>query len=128
MGTSAIAALSATPHEAAAVLAKATLAAARRLGLSNRDLARVLGTSEASVSRLSDGRGLREGRAETSLALLFVRLFRSLDAVMGGNDANARAWFTAANHHLGGVPAALVASPEGLVNVVQYLDAIRGKL
>jgi hypothetical protein len=128
MGTPSVGTASATPADAAAVLAKATLAAARRLGLSNRDLARALGTSEASISRLSGNRRLREGRAEASLALLFVRLFRSLDAVTGGNDASARAWFTAANHHLGGVPAALVGSPEGLVNVVQYLDAIRGRL
>ena len=112
----------------AAVLAKATLGAARRLGLSNRELATILGTSEASVSRLAHDRGLRTGRAEASLALLFVRLFRSLDAMTGGDEAKARAWFTAHNHHVGGVPARLVASTEGLVNVVQYLDAVRGKL
>ena len=114
--------------QAAAILAKATLAAARRLGLSNQELAVVLGTSAASVSRLSRERGLRPGRAEASLALLFVRLFRSLDAATGGDETRARAWFTAHNRHLGGVPADLARSAEGLVNVVQYLDAIRGKL
>lgn len=117
-----------TPDEAAAALAKATLSAARRLGLTNRELALVLGTSEASVSRLSRDRMLRPGRAEASLALLFVRLFRSLDAITGGDERPARAWFTSRNRHVGGVPAEIVRSPEGLVNVVQYLDAIRGKL
>jgi hypothetical protein len=121
-------ALETEPAETAAILAKATLAAARRLGLSNHDLAVMLGTSDASVSRLSRDRGLRPGSAEASLALLFVRLFRSLDAATGGNEVKARAWFTSANRHLGGVPAKLVRQPEGLVNVVQYLDAIRGKL
>lgn len=111
-----------------AVLAKAALAAARRLGLTNRELAAVLGTSEASVSRLSRDRGLRPASAEGSLALLFVRLFRSLDAITGGNEASARAWLTAPNHHLGGVPAERIRTAEGLVNVVQYLDAIRGRL
>ena len=111
-----------------AVLAKATLAAARRLGLTNRELAAVLGTSEASVSRLSRDRGLRPGSAEGSLALLFVRLFRSLDAIMGGSEASARAWLTAPNRHLGGVPVERIRAAEGLVNVVQYLDAVRGKL
>ena len=120
--------LEAGPDEAAAVLAKATLAAARRLAISNRDLAVVLGTSEASVSRLARERGLRPGRAEASLALLFVRLFRSLDTLVGGDEAKARQWFTAFNRHLGGVPAERVRTPEGLVHVVQYLDAIRGKL
>ena len=116
------------PVSAEAVLAKATMAAARRLGLSHRDLAGVLGTSEASISRLSRDRPLRAGRGEAELAALFVRLFRSLDALTGGDEAKARAWFTAHNHHLGAVPAERVQSVEGLVDVVQYLDAIRGKL
>jgi hypothetical protein len=116
------------PAEAAAVLAKATLAAARRLGVSNHDLAVMLGSSDASVSRMSRDRTLRPGSAEASLALLFVRLFRSLDAATGGNELKARAWFTSPNRHLGGIPALLVRRPEGLVNVVQYLDAVRGKL
>jgi hypothetical protein len=60
--------------------------------------------------------------------LLFVRLFRSLDAVVGGDEAQARAWFRASNHHLGGIPAERVQSVEGLVDVVNYLDALRGKL
>ena len=111
-----------------AVIAKATLAAARLLGLNNRDLAVVLGTSEASISRLARDRGFRMGSAEASLALLFLRLFRSLDAIVGGSEVKARAWFTAPNRHVGGVPARQVRTPEGLVNVVQYLDAIRGKL
>jgi uncharacterized protein (DUF2384 family) len=113
---------------AGAVVGKATLAAARLLGLNNRDLAVVLGTSEASISRLARERGLRMGSAEASLALLFLRLFRSLDAIVGGSEAKARDWFTAPNRHVGGVPAQQVRTPEGLVNVVQYLDAIRGKL
>jgi hypothetical protein len=121
-------AIQAEPAEAGRILAKATLAAARRLGLSNQDLAVVLGTSAASVSRLSRERGLHPGRADAALAVLFIRLFRSLDAATGGDEAKARAWFTAPNRHLGGVPADLVRSPEGLVNAVQYLDAIRGKL
>jgi hypothetical protein len=114
--------------EAAVVLAKATLSAARRLGLTNRELAAVLGSSEASVSRLSGDRALRAGSAEAALALLFLRLFRSLDAVTGGDESKARAWFASPNHHLGGVPADRIRTVEGLVDVVQYLDAIRGKL
>jgi len=117
-----------SPADEALVLAKATVSAARRLALTNRDLAAVLGTSEASISRLSGDRPLRAGSAEAALALLFVRLFRSLDAITGGDEATARAWFASSNHHLGGVPADRIRTVEGLVDVVQYLDAIRGKL
>ena len=110
------------------VLAKAALAAAERLGLRNRHLAAVIGSSEASVSRLQNGRGLDPETKEGELALMFVRLYRSLDALVGGDDVKARAWLTAMNDHLGGIPAERIRTVEGLVDVVQYLDAMRGRL
>ena len=110
------------------VLAKAVLNAADRLGLRNRQLAIVLGTSEASVSRLQHGRGLDPDSKEGELALLFLRLYRSLDALVGGDDAKARDWLGAENTHLAGIPAERIRTVVGLVDVVQYLDAMRGRL
>jgi hypothetical protein len=111
-----------------AVLAKAVLSAAARLGMRNRHLAAVIGSSEASVSRLQTGRGLDPESKEGELALLFLRLYRSLDALVGGDDEKARQWMQADNHHLAGVPAERIRRVEGLVDVVQYLDAMRGRL
>jgi hypothetical protein len=110
------------------VLARATLAAAGRLGLRNRQVAAIIGSSEASVSRLQNGRGLDPETKEGELALMFVRLYRSLDALVGGDDVKARAWLHAENDHIGGVPAHRIRTVEGLVDVVQYLDAMRGRL
>lgn len=110
------------------VLAKATRSASDRLGLRSRQLARVLGSSEASISRLQNQRGLDPASKEGELALLFLRLYRSLDAMVGGDDAKARQWLAAPNEHLGGVPAERITTVEGLVDVVQYLDALRGRL
>ena len=121
----------ATPRsrpEPGPVLTKAVLSAAARLGLRNRALAAVIGSSEASISRLQGGRTLDPGTKEGELALLFLRLFRSLDALVGGEDAKARAWLHAGNTHLHGVPAARIRTVEGLVDAVQYLDAMRGRL
>jgi hypothetical protein len=112
----------------ATVLTKATLAAARALRLRNRELAAILGSSEASVSRLSYRRELDPGSKEGELALLFLRLFRSLDALVGGDEEKARLWLHARNDHLGGIPAERIQRVEGLVDVVQYLDAMRGRL
>jgi len=112
----------------ARVTAKAVLAAAQRLGLRDRQLAAIIGSSEASVSRLRSGRGLDPATKEGELALLFIRLYRGLDALVGGDDAAARAWLHAENVHLNGVPADRIARVEGLVDVVQYLDAMRGHL
>lgn len=110
------------------VLAKAAVNAAFRLGLRSKHLAEIIGTSEASVSRLRSGRGLDPRTKEGELALLFLRLYRSLDALVGGDDVKARSWMHAANDHVGGIPAERVRSVEGLVDVVQYLDAMRGRL
>lgn len=114
--------------DTAAVLTRAVRAAAERLGLRNRDLALMLGTSEASISRLRAGRVLEPSSKEGELALLFLRLYRSLDALVGGDDARAQAWLHAPNEHLSGVPAERILGVEGLIDAVQYLDAMRGHL
>ncbi|MDB4882325.1 MAG: hypothetical protein JWL95_1091 [Gemmatimonadetes bacterium] len=80
------------------------------------------------MSRLQNGRGLDPDSKEGELALMLLRLYRSLDALVGGDDAKARAWLHAANDHVGGVPAERIRTVEGLVDVVQYLDAMRGRL
>lgn len=111
------------------VLAKATLAAADRLGLTARALARIVGVSEPTISRMKRGDlGLEEGTKPFELAALLVRAFRSLDAVTGGDERVARVWMQAENLALGGVPAVKMASVQGLCDVVAYLDARRAPL
>jgi hypothetical protein len=122
-------ALSSSPRPAAdRVLSKAVRRAAERLDLSQRELARVIGVSEATVSRLGTTKLLDPGKKDGELALLLLRVYRSLDALVGGDDAKARAWLAAANEHVGGIPKERVQTAEGLVHVAQYLDAMRGKL
>lgn len=118
----------ASQADPASVVAKATISAAARLGVRNRQLAKIIGTSEASVSRLRSGRELDPDGKEGELALLFLRLYRSLDALVGGDEEKAKAWLHADNDHLGGVPADRIRTVEGLVDVIQYLDAMRGRL
>jgi Antitoxin Xre/MbcA/ParS C-terminal toxin-binding domain/Antitoxin Xre-like helix-turn-helix domain len=118
-----------TPEpRSAAVLTKATLRAAERLTLPHKSLAKILGVSEASLSRTGRGRSIAPDGKEGELALLFVRLFRSLDSLVGGSESAAHKWLHAHNDHLGGVPAEMVERVDGLVHVVEYLDAMRGKL
>lgn len=80
------------------------------------------------MSRLRHGRGLDPDTKEGELALMFLRVYRSLDTLVGGDDAKATDWLHEVNDHLGGIPADRILSVEGLVDVVQYLDAMRGRL
>jgi hypothetical protein len=68
---------------------------------------------------------VKPGDKAFDLALLFVRLFRSLDAITGGDEQTARAWLRSDNLALGGTPIVLVESVAGLMTVVGYLDARR---
>lgn len=116
-----------TAARSARVLTKAVVRAARSLSLSQRALAAILGISEASASRLHRGREVDPETKEGELAILFLRVYRSLDSLLGGSEEDARKWMHAENLHLNGVPAALVGSVSGLVRVADYLDAMRGK-
>lgn len=107
-------------------LAKATVRAAQRLGLSGADLSHTLGLSEPSVSRLVRGdKTLNPQSKEGELALLLVRVYRSLDALVGTDDAKRRAWMSTPDDALAGVPLKLVQKAEGLVATLNYLDGMR---
>jgi hypothetical protein len=112
-----------------AVVTKAAMRAAARLGLPNRSVARILGVSEATVSRMGAGNYLLKTDDKAfELALLFLRLFRSLDALSGGDEQTSRAWLRNENVALGGAPVALIESLSGMIDVVGYLDARRARV
>ena len=112
--------------EPAAVLGKAVTRAAARLDIPQQLLARILGLSPATVSRLVSGSyQLDSRRKEWDLALLFVRVFRSLDSIVG-DEQSARGWLHSDNLALNARPIDLLPDTEGLVRVVHYLDASRG--
>ena len=111
----------------ARVLTQAVMRAGEILELRQKGLAEALGVSEASISRLGRRREIDPASKEGELAVLLVRLYRSLDALVDGDDGQARSWLHAHNHHLAGTPAELLRSVTGMVRVCEYLDALRGK-
>ena len=112
------------------VLTAATLKAAEGLGITQAQLGRIIGVSAPTVSRMKSGDyRLSEERKEWSLAALFVRLYRSLDSIVAGRGADARTWLCSANRAFdGAIPAELITDVQGLVHVVDYLDAARGPI
>jgi hypothetical protein len=119
----------ASATERSAVVSKASARAAELLGLTNAGLARAIGVSESTASRLRAGTyALEPDSKPYELALLLVRLFRGLDAVVGGDAVSLRSWMAVTNHALGGVPRDLVQTATGLVAAVSYVDAARARV
>jgi transcriptional regulator with XRE-family HTH domain len=115
--------------EESSVLTKAVTRTAVLLGLTQRQVAEALGLSGPTTSRLFTGKYLLSPTRskEWELAVLFVRLFRSLDALWG-HEGTARAWLASYNASLGAPPLELIKSAAGLVRVVDYLDHARGRV
>lgn len=117
---------SATP---AGVLSKSVVRAAEILGLKQTALAKILGLSAATVSRLYAGQyRLDPNGKEWELATLLIRLYRGLDALMASDEAALRAWMTNNNNELEAIPTVLIKHISGLVTTVNYVDAYRARV
>ena len=106
------------------VLGRALVKAGKQLGLTQADLGMVVGRDRTAISRQS----LEPGSKSGELALLVVRAYRALFVLVGGDGRQMKHWMHTPNRHVGGVPAELMRSVQGLNRVVEYLDAIRGRL
>lgn len=111
------------------VMTTAVVRAAEKLGLSGKDLAAILGVSAPTISRMrKDEFRLEEGSKAFELGALFVRLFRSLDAITGGDGTVAHAWLRNDNRALGGRPLEQIKTITGLTRGLNYLDSRRAPL
>lgn len=111
------------------VLTSATVRIADLWGLSNARLGTILGVSPATASRLKTGHAQLDPASKSFEAGQFLlRLFRSLDAVMGSDDAAARRWLAAPNLDLDSAPGEMITSFRGLITVCDYMDSIRARV
>ena len=113
-----------TLADPSAVLGKATLRAAERMGLSRSELAVIVGRDRSSISRS----GIDPDSKSGELALLLLRCYRSLAVLVDDNKRQLREWLESPNRHTGGTPREQLKNIAGLVTVTEYLDAIRGKV
>jgi len=115
-----------TPPTSELVLTKAVLRAADHLGLTAKTLSGVLGLSETTVSRMKHGDYSIDPTSKAfELGVLFVRLFRSLDAITGGDTGVATAWMRNTNSAIDARPVDKIQSIVGLTDVIAYLDSRR---
>jgi uncharacterized protein (DUF2384 family) len=111
-----------------AVITKAFINASTLLEITTAEISQITGVSQATWSRVCQKTRLIDvDSKEGEMAILFLRVFRSIDALLGGNDAASRDWLRSENYHLEGIPIELMQSIDGLMRVVTYLDAMRGR-
>ncbi len=111
------------------VLTTAIARIAEFWGLTNAKLGSVLGLSQATVSRLRAGKSELDPASKSFEAGQFLlRLFRSLDALLGSDDMAARAWLGTPNLDLEARPLDLIDSFKGLMTVCDYVDAHRARV
>lgn len=111
------------------VLTEAVLKAAELLDLQTRVLAAALGLSAPTISRMKNGKFiLEQGTKPFELALVMVRVFRSLDAIVGGDAKSAQGWMRAENTILAARPIDKIQTILGIVDVLNYLDARRAPI
>ena len=115
-------------EERSRVVSQAVVRAAERLGLSNSLLGRIIGVSDATASRLRGGSyKLTKGTKSYELAILLLRLFRGLNAILN-DDGSMRSWMRSPNLALGNKPIEMIGSVTGLVSVITYVDSRRAPL
>ncbi|ARN75918.1 MbcA/ParS/Xre antitoxin family protein [Oceanicoccus sagamiensis] len=105
------------------VLLKALLNAGKNLGLSKADIGKVIGKDRTSLNR-----GIAPSSKSGELALFLIRCYRALYVLVGGKPEDIKHWMNTYNHHIQAVPTEEIYTIQGLTRVLEYLDAIRGKI
>jgi uncharacterized protein (DUF2384 family) len=115
--------------EKALVLTSAVARIAELWGLSNARLGAILGVSMATASRLRSGQSQLDSASKSYEAAQFLlRLFRSLDALLGSDDVAAKSWLATENLDLGGKPIEQIETMRGLMAVCDYVDFYRARV
>ncbi|BEH14754.1 MULTISPECIES: MbcA/ParS/Xre antitoxin family protein [Marinobacter] len=107
-----------------ALLAKALLNSAKAFGISQAEAAAIVGRNRSGLTR----DGIDPDSKAGELALLFVRLYRSVYALTGGDNQAMAHWLNTPNNYFQDTPRDMIQSTEGLVRVIHYLDAMRGRI
>ncbi|MFM7229994.1 MAG: MbcA/ParS/Xre antitoxin family protein [Cyanobacteriota bacterium] len=107
------------------VLRKALQRAGEELGLSAQETAQAIGKSRTFFEQ-ARAQGRIDLHTQRMIAMV-LRLHRSLSALVGDDTALMRHWINTGNRHTGGLPREQLQDPEQLVELVQYLDAMRGR-
>ena len=113
--------------EPGVVVIKAFNNAYKELGISRDDASKIVGVDNSTLNR-NKNKGFDPFSKTGELCLQFVRAYRSLFAIAGGDLSFMKHWIRTPNAALSGSPLELMFSIRGLIQVNEYLDAMRGKV
>lgn len=113
-----------SPDRKTAVLGEAVINAGAKLGLSQSDVGQIIGRDRTSIAR----NGIDPTSKSGEMAMFLVRIYRGLYALVGGDDTAMQHWMNSPIRSLGGFPRQLIFRVDGLIYVMEYIDAMRAKV
>ena len=111
----------------ASVLAEAILNTADLLGLSQTQLATVMGLDLASINTLEFSAVLEPASPQGEYGLLLIRLYQSLSTLTGGDSEWIDYFMNAFNTATDGVPIQQIQTREGLEKVLMVVEALNNR-
>lgn len=99
-----------------------------QLGISSEELGEILGVHRNTLSRNLHKGQINPTSKEGEISLLLIRVYRALFALNGGNLEAIKHWLRTYNRHIQAIPIETMKTILGISRVVNYLDAIRGKV
>ena len=111
----------------ATVLAEAVLKTADLLGLSQTQLATVMGLDLMSMNQIEFSAVLEAASPQGEYGLLLIRLYQSLSALTGGDSKWIDYFMNAFNTATDGVPTQQIQTREGLEKVLTVVEALNNR-
>ena len=109
------------------LVTRAVLRVASTLRLTDEMVGHVIGVSHTTLSRMRRGRYVLT-KKPFELAVLLVRLFQTLDRIVGGDEQSARCWLRSHNTMLNGAPIDKIRTMSGLTETISYFETRTGRV
>lgn len=112
-----------TNLDPAKVLSEALVNAGKALGLTQAEIGDAIGKYRTSIAT-----GIDPHSKAGTLALYLIRIYRSLFALVDGDADEMQLWMKGFNRGTNGIPKEQIQDIAGVVHLMEYLDAMRGKI
>ncbi|WP_111828220.1 DUF2384 domain-containing protein [Acinetobacter colistiniresistens] len=115
------------PASTATVLAEAVLKTADLLGLSQTQLAAVMGLDLMSMNQIEFSAVLEPTSSQGKTGLLLIRLYQGLSALTGGDSEWIDYFMNAFNTATDGFPIQQIQTRKGLEKVLMVVEALNNR-